>query len=704
MSTAPHTTGFFIRVKCTNSLVVARFGMRTSEKLEKMSENTDLCMSYLKKCRDTKKTSTGFSEMLIILQTEVAASGLPVKQLLLLVSVITDVSMSVQQRSSLIKCLVPIGKMSEKIVEDICLWLMSAAKNLPVNSGIAAVNWIVGLIDFGLIEIKTIDTFYDAFFYMLLKNQKLEMLFARLIYILTKPEDVTRRQVSRLLKLQSNYGKPRKHLLALLSLFKSYKPECVPERIQTTNIDSIWKGIPEALRLDLQEAAKRCSASHLAPTLQLNFLSAPTSKQSRSAKKQRLLIPMVGYINVGSSLSQERGTKSIFEVRSLEELGKHQLTLELPCNALSLLVNIAGCHVLTFSSSDYQSRFCYNLYNALENAFIIEVEKYSHNERDRLLSMTADLSRYMQQEIMPASRFLHKYIPFWNTKDHRDSILSLIEWMTIPSYPDFCRYILIPLQTMWESALVEVKCEILKTFQRMITNLFIKQGFPESRTHETALFLGNTQPLELEETMQLFMNFIQELITSGLYVETNNSTLLSEILTFYEQIAMLEERTDLPLLTVAPPAVIYGGLISHDIANLSRVSAILLRYRVIDAKLREYYSRDLFKLQIKTMNMYAKDLAKTLWYNRTLSGDKEVYLLATVGETITTDLQNKCDFEEMLNISNHYTVLPYKCSLMDIGLQIDMKEDYLRVAETYYPAVYNFLKIFNDQKAENRST
>lgn len=42
-------------------------------------------------------------------------------------------------------------------------------------------------------------------------------------------------------------------------LFKSYKPELVPERIPSMNIESVWKPIPEALRLGFEDARNRGS-------------------------------------------------------------------------------------------------------------------------------------------------------------------------------------------------------------------------------------------------------------------------------------------------------------------------------------------------------------------------------------------------------------------------------------------------------------
>ena len=40
-------------------------------------------------------------------------------------------------------------------------------------------------------------------------------------------------------------------------MFKSYKPELVPEKIQSINTESVWKPIPEVLRLMLQDAKNR---------------------------------------------------------------------------------------------------------------------------------------------------------------------------------------------------------------------------------------------------------------------------------------------------------------------------------------------------------------------------------------------------------------------------------------------------------------
>jgi len=114
---------------------------------------------------------------------------------------------------------------------------------------------------------------------------------------------------------------------------------------------------------------------------------------------------------------------------SIEELGKYRHTIELPCNAASLLANMAGYHLLTYADFQYQSRFSYNLYNTLTRAFILENGKYSEEEIDKFLTMTSEFSRYMQEGILVIKLFFHEYL-YYNTGEHLLKLLDLLQWMT----------------------------------------------------------------------------------------------------------------------------------------------------------------------------------------------------------------------------------------------------------------------------------
>lgn len=77
-----------------------------------------------------------------------------------------------------------------------------------------------------------------------------------------------------------------------------------------------------------------------------------------------LILPGMSLLRMIQTIYQFN-TSYAMKYFSMEELGKLHLNTELPCNAISLLANTAGYHLLTFANSHYQSRFSYNLYNTL---------------------------------------------------------------------------------------------------------------------------------------------------------------------------------------------------------------------------------------------------------------------------------------------------------------------------------------------------
>lgn len=286
-----------------------------------------------------------------------------------------------------------------------------------------------------------------------------------MVYLLTKPQDVTRRQVLRLLKHQGQYSKPPKHISALLSLFKSYKPELVPERIPSLNIESVWKPIPEVLKVGFEDAKTRASVIE---TRVIKCFDWNTIKQN-SGNKSEPLLPSIRYYQMGSSIYKDKDTKSLFDLNNLDDVGKHYFNVELPANATSLLTNTAGYHFLTFTNYEYQSRFSHNLYNTLRRAFIMENGRFSYNQKKQLLEMTTEFCRYMQQGIPVVIRFLQEYLPL-DTGEFRPQVLALLEWSTLVSDADL-QDMAIYLETIFLESSLEEKCDIIKSLGTLATNL-----------------------------------------------------------------------------------------------------------------------------------------------------------------------------------------------------------------------------------------
>ncbi|XP_014473444.1 PREDICTED: centromere protein I-like [Dinoponera quadriceps] len=656
------------------------------------NETKQACLKFIK-CLKEKNTFLEFDTHLNILQEEATKRGLDDDVLNSLVDIIINKSFRTSRRISLIKCLIPRYKLPEKIAKSMIIWCFSSLNELPITVCIIVIKWIIGLWDYELVDRKVINIYYDIFFYTMLKKPRLERDIARLIYVLTKPEDVSRREVSRLLALQKNYSKPPKHITALLSLFKSYKPELVPEKIDSVNIESVWKSIPEVVRLSLEEARERVDTVEIRSSQQ----SAQTHfnwnilQNQKGHKKKSTLLPSVGYFHIGSSIFKDKDAKSIFDISSTEELGKYHQSVELPCNAVSLLSNMAGYHLLTYADLQYQSRFSYNLYNTLARAFIWENGKFSSEEMDKLLAMTAEFSRYMQEGILVIKLFFDEYL-YYNTGEYLLRLLDLLQWMTNVSIAELRENILMHVQNIFYESDLSMKCEIIKSLRKLIVNLFVRQGLEE---HVTSSFLQQ-DPLEnLADVVPVIAEIMKNLIVNGLNIHNYNVLLLSEALTFYEEICILESRSRIPSWTLPPSAVIYGAFITKSCAVLSRVCRLLLRYREMSPRLRHMMPSDVCEERIQVISIYANDIHRALWYNEPFSGRKNGDFLRGLSKKVIDDFKD-CDLDSLLNISNHYAILSYKYTLSKMGLNINTKEDTMAMALCYFSAVNEFLAAFHE--------
>lgn len=111
---------------------------------------------------------------------------------------------------------------------------------------------------------------------------------------------------------------------------------------------------------------------------------------------------------------------------------------------------------------------------------------------DKFLSMTIEFSRYMQQEILVVKLFFDEYL-YYNTGEHLPQLLNLLQWMTSVSVTgnykivlskycfienitallilDLRENILMHVHNIFYESSLSMKCEIIKSLQKLITNL-----------------------------------------------------------------------------------------------------------------------------------------------------------------------------------------------------------------------------------------
>lgn len=68
----------------------------------------------------------------------------------------------------------------------------------------------------------------------------------------------------------------------------------------------------------------------------------------------------------------------------------------------------------------------------------MENGKFTNEEMDKLLTMTAEFSRYMQEGILVIKLFFNEYL-YYNTGEYLLQLLDLLQWMTNASTAGWLR-------------------------------------------------------------------------------------------------------------------------------------------------------------------------------------------------------------------------------------------------------------------------
>lgn len=89
------------------------------------------------------------------------------------------------------------------------------------------------------------------------------------------------------------------------------------------------------------------------------------------------------------------------------------------------------------------------------------------------------------------------------------------------------------VQNIFYESNLATKCEIIKSLKKLIVNLFIRQGLEEQITSS---FLQQGPLENLIDVVPAITTFSKNLIVNGLNTHNYNVLLLSEALTFYEEV------------------------------------------------------------------------------------------------------------------------------------------------------------------------
>ncbi|XP_045541531.1 uncharacterized protein LOC123723035 [Papilio machaon] len=287
-----------------------------------------------------------------------------------------NLSIPITKWTSLGACLVPNEKIGKLTIDYALRWLLAKHDNQSNFSNISfLLDWLTAAMDCNSVELDALNIGYEVF-YSTLTYEALAPHSIKLVYNLTKPSDVTRRRVVELLNCAKKREAKKnlyRQIQVLLGLFKSYRPECVPEDIPSISIHTSFRKINANLlnRFTISQSKRNL----LCNTKQYLLWTNPINCDSGRNKKDPL-IPNMEFLKLGSMQYIEQVTqKTYLDFSSPVSLLKHSVSRSSirPARLRALLCNDTGTTLLALASDNEQAFFSHDLHHILNhyNALVL---------------------------------------------------------------------------------------------------------------------------------------------------------------------------------------------------------------------------------------------------------------------------------------------------------------------------------------------
>ncbi|XP_067004738.2 centromere protein I [Anabrus simplex] len=619
---------------------------------------------FLRRCAGREKGPVNrdlFKEAVTLLHGAAMEEGLEDSDIETCISFIIKPFVGVSMKKNVLLCLFPVTIVPDSATKKLLYWIFTEYRRGSSTFIARALKWLIGLLEFGLTDPAMIDNLYPLY-YHLLRVHNLVRSACKLIFLLTKPEDVTRWRVEQILRIQ-RITTFHKSATAVLSLFKAYRPEYVPESVPAMSVANVFGKLPEQFLEGFQAAAARKEASGL-PDPWLAEIRWNIAEAGKAAAQQgQNLIPAISYIHFESLQYRSEDTRPVMEFKTIEDLCSYQLTLDIPCNVMSLLNTPEGRHILAFADFAVQSRFSFALYFTLYQVFLTMERNAPISEKKNLLQQVWELEQYMLQGIPVVSHFLSGYMNIWNGEDFFEEVLQLLQWITYSSYTELNECILFPLRTYFRVSLIDKKCAIIRMLGRMLRNLLIVKLHRTRKKLSTA-FKAAENIEDGPEVARGLSQFIGDLCVQGLlHIPRHSSShalLLDEALFFYEMILEVEIMSGLAVWTVLPPVVLYECFFSRSAVLIDRICSLLLRYKqVMYPKIKEMGFLGTFEDVQETLNQYVSDLGNCLWNGTAISHAQDGYVFKDMDVSKLKDFLRSFNMDRAFSLLCHIAFAPY---------------------------------------------
>ncbi|XP_023950611.2 centromere protein I [Bicyclus anynana] len=473
-------------------------------------------------------------------------------------------------------CIVPKEKVQQKTVEYSLRWILVNCDNASniTRTGFL-LDWLTAAMDTDSIEMTALDIGYEVF-YILLTYEALTQYVIKLLYTLTKPADVTRKRVLELIDLgKKREGKKNmfRQIQVLLGLFKSYKPQCVPETVPSISIHTAFRNVNLKLLAHFKNSqSKRNTLSK--ETGHLTWIN-PINSISKN-KKCDPLIPNLEYLNIGSQQYDSSAKKTYLDfsdsISLLQYSSRHDMRR--PARLRALLCNPAGLTLLVVASEGDHAFFSYNLHHVLNNCFL-EQSPHSYAEKQYFLNQLATYQATLLQGLPVITVFLAHYLPFWNEMDFFAEILRLVEWVNVESV-DHVEVIVSTMGKVFHRSQPLEQRAILYALTNMYINLIY------ASTRERHYFL-NMQPSHdaIARLLRMVAFYISDMSNKWLQVSPESTCAVLSVVRAAVRRARGEARCGRAAGAVPRPLCLAAPLLAGSAAALDALAALLLLHKEI---------------------------------------------------------------------------------------------------------------------------
>ncbi|XP_072937060.1 uncharacterized protein [Epargyreus clarus] len=599
----------------------------------------------LKKGFDKELFQSKVDELASVVDNE----GLDYRNFHTLFKVWLNLSIPITKWVSLGVCLVPKERIIDQTIEYSLRWLMANFENQANSSRVGFVlDWVTAAMDTDCIDMNSLDSGYEIF-YTMISYEDLTAHCIKLVYTLTKPVDVTRRRVLELLSYaKKREGKKNKYrqIQVLLGLFKSYKPECVPEDVPSISIHTSFR----KLNIDLLNRFRSCQSNQNSAGLEQERLIwiNPTISEAGRNKKADPLVPNMEFLNVGSKQyaddAQQMTYLDFTDTASLVQ-GAACQRLARPARLRALLRSAAAAPLLAAAHATAAHAFlAHDLHHLLTNCFL-DISPHSYMEKQDLLCRLAILQRTLMQGIPVVTRFLAQYLPFWNERDFVVEILELVEWVAIDN-SEHVISILDSLSKVYCRSQPIEQCALMKA----VTNMYSNLVYSSTRS---LLYFMSMKPSESDysQILTTVVAKISEMCEKGLQISPEDM-----------RVSYSAAVATARCAGRAPPAALLltSAVLSPSAAMLDKAAALILRYKEAFAIIKQKNGMDTQSHeQKKILKAYTFDIINC-FYEQCLTGRHKGLIFRELHPQLVGKLCHIVpDADAKLSIRNHLALAPY---------------------------------------------